>query len=107
VIDKYIKRIKEIESDFNRKILEEVQKLDENEEEAVFTYLIMSLASKLILTLSKYDIESRDDKIISNKIDRLIVALRVLVSADIEGLLEMHKENKSSFCSRTESETIH
>ena len=107
MIDKYMARIKEIESDFYRKMLEEVQKLDENEEGAVFTYLIMSLASKLILTLSKYDIESRDDEIISNKIDKLIVALRVLVRSDIEGLLEMYKENKSSFCSSPESETIH
>jgi len=107
MIDKCIKRIKEIESDFYRKILEEVRKLDENEEEAVFTYLIMSLSSKLIIILSKYDSESIDDEIISNKIDRLIVALRVLVRSDIEGLLEMHKENKSSFCSSEENETIH
>lgn len=111
MIDKCIKRIKEIESDFYRKMFDEIQKVEEIEQQDVFAYLVMGLSSKLMLILARDDIQNGSKKNSLDKLDRLLVALRVLIRSDIEELFkifEYHKVGESqSFCSSTESETIH
>lgn len=111
MIDKYINRINEIQSDFNRKILEEVQKIEESEQEEVFTYLVMGLSSKLMLILARDDIQNGSKKNSLDKLDRLLVGLRVLIKSDIEELFNIFEHHNVgddlNFYSGEESKTVH